>query len=77
MTNDKKETFSDFDFADALEFLDLFPYRKWQPEIAPVPPSDLLKGNLKRNARSRPVPTNGNIACSWSLCFWKRWKITT
>nr|VFK59616.1 MAG: hypothetical protein BECKUNK1418G_GA0071005_100810 [Candidatus Kentron sp. UNK]VFK68826.1 MAG: hypothetical protein BECKUNK1418H_GA0071006_100645 [Candidatus Kentron sp. UNK] len=58
MASDKKELFSDFDFAGALEFLDLFPYKKWQPEIHPIPPSDLLKGNLKR--AERQITTGAN-----------------
>nr|VFJ89208.1 MAG: hypothetical protein BECKLFY1418B_GA0070995_101410 [Candidatus Kentron sp. LFY]VFK18136.1 MAG: hypothetical protein BECKLFY1418C_GA0070996_10394 [Candidatus Kentron sp. LFY] len=58
MTTDRKETFSDFDFAEALEFLDLFPYKKWLFEIDPIPASDSLKINLKRVERQ--VTTGAN-----------------
>nr|VFJ75394.1 MAG: hypothetical protein BECKFW1821C_GA0114237_107414 [Candidatus Kentron sp. FW] len=64
-----KETFSDFDFADALEFLDLFPYRKWQPEIAPILPSDLLKGSLKRAERQVTIGAN-----EWEHRLFKVWE---
>nr|VFK32915.1 MAG: hypothetical protein BECKMB1821G_GA0114241_11312 [Candidatus Kentron sp. MB]VFK35682.1 MAG: hypothetical protein BECKMB1821I_GA0114274_11372 [Candidatus Kentron sp. MB]VFK77434.1 MAG: hypothetical protein BECKMB1821H_GA0114242_11382 [Candidatus Kentron sp. MB] len=58
MTSDKKEVFSDFDFANALEFLDLFPYQKWQLEIEPISPSDALTVNLKRAERQVTSDSN-------------------
>ncbi len=55
---DDKETFGDFDFARALEFLDLFPYKKWEVDAPPVQASEILKVNLKR--AERQVTTGSN-----------------
>lgn len=52
------ETFGDFDFAKALEFLDLFPYFKWDTNASPLPASDILKVNLRR--AERQVTTGSN-----------------
>jgi hypothetical protein len=46
MSEESKETFGNFDFASALELLDLFPYLKWEPQITPLQITDSLKVNL-------------------------------
>ncbi|MBT8420804.1 MAG: hypothetical protein KJO08_08095 [Gammaproteobacteria bacterium] len=58
MTDDKKQIFSDFDFAGALEFLHLFPYEKWEPKITPIQPTTSLMINLKR--AERQITTDAN-----------------
>lgn len=52
------ETFGNFDFARALEFLGLFPYAKWELDIAPLAISEVLKINLQR--AERQVTTGSN-----------------
>jgi len=42
MTEEKKETFGNFDFAKALEFLNLFPYQKWNIQVKSIQPSESL-----------------------------------
>ncbi len=52
MTEEKeKETFGNFNLAGALEFLNLFPYSKWEIPFEPVYPGETLKTNLKRAER--------------------------
>jgi hypothetical protein len=58
MVKGNQETFGDFDFAKALEFLDLFPYFKWYIEVHPLQASENLKVNLKR--AERQVTTGSN-----------------
>lgn len=58
MAEEEKETFGNYDLAKALEFLNLFPYLKWEIEFKPVQPSESLKINLKR--AERQVITGSN-----------------
>lgn len=58
MTSENNETFSDFDLTKALEFLNLFPYLKWEMNFRPVQPSELLKINLKR--AEKQITTGSN-----------------
>jgi len=54
----KDETFGDFDLARALEYLQLFPYEKWEIDATPVPVSEVLKVNLRR--AERQINTGSN-----------------
>ena len=58
MIETEKETFGNFDFAKALEFLNLFPYLKWEVQVSPIQASEALKVNLKR--AERQVTTGAN-----------------
>jgi hypothetical protein len=56
MTN--QETFGSFDLTKALEFLQLFPYKKWVIEYEPIQPSESLLINLRR--AERQITTGSN-----------------
>lgn len=58
MIENKQETFGNFDLGKALEFLNLFPYFKWELQVNPIEPSESLKTNLKR--AERQITTNSN-----------------
>ncbi len=58
MTEIEKETFGNFDLARALEFLDLFPYLKWEIQFKPIQPSEALKINLRRAERQVAAGSN-------------------
>jgi len=53
-----EESFGNFGFARALEFLGLFPYTKWEMDITPLAVSEVLKINLQR--AERQVTTGSN-----------------
>lgn len=44
----ERETFGNFDLTRALEFLNLFPYFKWEISFDPITPSEALHINLRR-----------------------------
>lgn len=46
-----QETFGSYDLTKALEFLNLFPYHKWEIPFQPVSPSETLKISLRRAER--------------------------
>jgi hypothetical protein len=54
----EKETFGNFDLTRALEFLDLFPYFKWEIQFDAVQPSDALRINLQRAERQIVAGSN-------------------
>jgi len=58
MTDEKKETFGNFDLAKALEFLNLFPYQKWNIQVKSIQPSESLVISLKR--AERQITTGSN-----------------
>jgi hypothetical protein len=58
MIEEEKETFGNFDFAKALEFLNLFPYSKWEVKVSPIQASEALKINLKRAERQVTAASN-------------------
>jgi hypothetical protein len=58
MADQDKETFGNFDLTRALEFLQLFPYQKWEPVHQPVPPSEPLLVSLRR--AERQITTGSN-----------------
>jgi hypothetical protein len=47
-TPSERETFDNFDLTRALEFLNLFPYFKWEMPFTPIQPSEILNINLGR-----------------------------
>jgi hypothetical protein len=58
MTEDNKETFGNFDLAKALEFLNLFPFQKWNLQVKSIHPSEALIITLKR--AERQITTGSN-----------------
>ncbi len=54
----EQETFGNFDLTRALEFLQLFPYQKWEFAYQPIPPSESLLTNLRR--AERQITTGSN-----------------
>ena len=58
MNQTEKETFGSFDLTRALEFLNLFPYFKWEIQFDAVPISDTLRVNLQRAARQIVAGSN-------------------
>ena len=58
IVDNNKETFGNYDFARALEFLNLFPYFKWELQVQSIVPSEVLTINLKR--AERQVNTGSN-----------------
>jgi hypothetical protein len=56
MTN--QETFGSFDLTKALEFLQLFPYKKWEIASEPIQPSESLLIHLRR--AERQITTGSN-----------------
>lgn len=58
MSEQQKETFGNFDLTKALEFLQLFPYKKWEPGYQPVLPSESLLVSLRR--AERQITTGSN-----------------
>ncbi len=58
MAGETQETFGNFGFSKALEYLELFPFKLWEPEIKPLQPSESLKTLLKR--AEKQVTTGSN-----------------
>lgn len=58
MVEQEKETFGNFDLTRALEFLQLFPYHKWEPAYTPIQASEALRVNLRR--AERQITTGSN-----------------
>lgn len=54
----ERETFGNFDLTRALEFLNLFPYFKWEIPFAPILPSAALTINLERAEKQIIVGSN-------------------
>lgn len=53
-----QDTFGNFDLSRAVDYLNLFPYSKWEIPFQPVPLSDTLTVNLRR--AERQVTTGSN-----------------
>lgn len=53
-----ENTFGDFDFTRASEFLGVFPHQKWEIPFQPVEPSEMLRVNLRR--AERQITTGSN-----------------
>lgn len=61
-TTQKDGSFGDFDFAHALEYLQLFPFLRWNVPPKTVHVSNILKTNLQRAERQLIVGSN-----AWEL----------